>query len=102
MLSAYLRMSETANARAILAWMLPGQQGPWQGLGNQGNLVRSVTQEPQREGLHAEDVGYVETLKPNIYTYKETTSSPVFQHPQAGAALVHFTLLSSVQKSPSG
>ncbi len=99
MLSAYLRMSETANARAILAWMLPGQQGPCQVLGNQGNLGRSVTQE---EGLHAEDVGYVNTLKPNIYTYKETTSSPVFQHPQAGAVLVHFTLLSSVQKSPSG
>ena len=35
----------------------------------------------QREGIHAVNVGPLDTLKPTIKANKETAASPVFQHP---------------------
>ena len=35
----------------------------------------------QREGIHAANVGPLDTSKPTIKANKETAASPVFQHP---------------------
>lgn len=86
--------------------MSPGSTRSASGVGKQGNLMRNelleqdiggleqriwncwkaTIQVTPARGLHTEDVGYMDALKPNSYADKETTPSPVFQHPQTATA----------------